>query len=65
MNKFSRVITSSSFIILSICFIIFLGFANSPKIDYFAIIIGIFFFIIALAIFFNKEEDKIEEIKKK
>jgi hypothetical protein len=49
---------------LSIWFIIFAGFIDGPRIDFLAILFGVFFFVIGLAIFFNKKEDEIEKIKK-
>ena len=60
-NFLSRTLSGVVIIVLSVLFIFFVGFKEG---DYFAIIFGIIFIIIALFILFNKKEDDIEEIKK-
>ena len=61
-NFISRVLSGVSIIVLSALFIFFVGFRDN---DYFAVISGIMFIILALFIIFNKKEDDIEEIKNK
>ena len=59
-NLPSRTITGIVIFFLSAFFIFFVGLKNG---DYFAVLFGFSFMIIALFIFFNKKEDEIEEIK--
>ena len=63
MNTLSRTISGIIMALLSIWFIIFAGFIDGPGVDYPAIIIGVFFLILGIFIFFNKKEDEIEKIK--
>jgi len=62
MNNLSRIITGIAIIILSIWFILDVGFAEE-QIIYSAIATGLLFIVLGLVIIFNEKEDQIEEIK--
>lgn len=62
-NIISRTISGVGVMAFSLWFVIFMGFIGGPKIDYVAIILGAFFFLIGFFVAFNKDEDKIEKIK--
>jgi Flp pilus assembly protein protease CpaA len=62
-NIISRIIAGVVIMVLSLWFVLFAGFIDGPKIDYVAIILGAFFFLIGFFVAFNKDEDKIEKIK--
>jgi len=62
MNNLSRVVTGIVIIVLSVLFILGVGFAEE-QIIYSAVATGLLFAILGLVIIFNKKEDQIEEIK--
>ena len=59
----SRLITGSLILVISLWFVIFLGIADGPGIDFGAIITGVIFLIVGLFILLNENEDEIEQIK--
>jgi hypothetical protein len=65
MNALVRIITGLVVIVLSVSFILSVGFFDGPGIDYIAVIVGFFFFLVGVLILFNKREDEIEKIKKR
>lgn len=65
MNTLSRTITGTVIAIFSVWLIVFGGFISASGVDYTAILMGIAFLGVGIFIFFNKNEDKIEQIKKK
>lgn len=62
-NIISRTISGVGVMAFSLWFVIFMGFIGGLKLDFAAIILGVFFFLIGLFVAFNKDEDKIEKIK--
>ncbi len=61
MNNLSRIITGILCIVFGLIFT-FLGF-NDISPDYIVVIFGLFFVVVGVYIIFNKQEDKVEEIK--
>jgi len=64
MNTFNRTITGGIIFLFGVFIFSFVGFIDGPKVDFFGIAFGLLICIIGLIILFNKNEDKVEEIKK-
>lgn len=64
MNLISRIISGGIIFITGISILLFVVFIDGPGFDLTGILIGAPICILGLFILFNKNEDKIEEIKK-
>ncbi len=64
MSQTIRILTGIFIIILSLWFILAIGFFDQERADYGAILFGVFFLVVGAFIVFNKKEDDIEQIKK-
>lgn len=62
MNNLNRLITGITIIVLSVWFVLGVGFTEE-QIIYSVVALGLLFVALGLVIIFNKKEDQIEEIK--
>lgn len=62
MNNLNRLITGITIIVLSVWFVLGVGFTEE-QIIYSVVAPGLLFMALGLVIIFNKKEDQIEEIK--
>lgn len=58
----SRIFTGTAVLVFSVWFIISVGLGEGAKVDWVALIGGLFFAAVGVFIIFNKEEDNIEKI---